>query len=35
LETCVTTAVRGKSETQRKKMFDEIVSVFKEEENGK
>lgn len=35
LETCVTTAVRGKSEAQRKKMFKEIISVFREEENGK
>jgi len=34
LDTCVTSAVRGKSETERQKMFDEIMEVFHEEESN-
>jgi DNA-binding FrmR family transcriptional regulator len=30
LETCVTKAVRGKSEKERKKVFEEIIDVFQE-----
>jgi DNA-binding FrmR family transcriptional regulator len=30
LDTCVTQAVKGKSQSQRKRVFDEIVEVFKE-----
>lgn len=30
LETCVTQAVKGKNEKERKKVFDEIVEVFNE-----
>ncbi len=30
LDTCVARAVKGKSQSQRKKVFDEIVEVFKE-----
>ena len=29
LETCVTNAVRGKSETERKRIFGELLEVFK------
>lgn len=32
LDTCVTTAIRGKSEKERQRMFDEITEVFKEEQ---
>ena len=35
LDTCVTKAIRGKSEKERKKVLEEIVEVFKEEENGR
>jgi len=35
LETCVTKAVKGKSEKERKRIFREIIEVFKEGENGK
>lgn len=35
LDTCVTTAIRNKSEKTRKKVLDEIVQVFKENENEK
>lgn len=35
LETCVTKAVKGKSEKERKKVFEEIIEVFREGENGK
>ncbi len=35
LDTCVTTAVRGKSEAERQRMFDEVLSVFREEEKDK
>lgn len=35
LKTCVTTAIRGKSERARKKVLEEIVQVFVEKENGK
>ncbi len=35
LDTCVTTAIRGKSEKDRKKVLEEIVLVFKEGESGK
>jgi DNA-binding FrmR family transcriptional regulator len=31
LNTCVTTAVRGKSEKERKRVLSEIVEIFKEE----
>ncbi len=34
LETCVTRAIKGKSETDRKKVFDELTEVFKEEERN-
>lgn len=30
LDTCVTRAVKGKNEKERKKVFQEIVEVFKE-----
>jgi DNA-binding FrmR family transcriptional regulator len=33
LDTCVTTAIRNKSERARKKVLDEIIQVFKENEN--
>jgi DNA-binding FrmR family transcriptional regulator len=32
LETCVTKAVKGKSQSERQRMFDEITEVFKEEQ---
>lgn len=32
LETCVTRAIRGKNGEQRKRVFDELVEVFKEEQ---
>lgn len=32
LETCVTTAVRGKSEKERLRVFQELMDVFHEEE---
>ncbi|MFZ5366108.1 MAG: metal-sensing transcriptional repressor [Patescibacteria group bacterium] len=32
LDTCLTRAVRGKSEKQRKKVLEEIVEIFKEGE---
>ena len=35
LGSCVTTAIKGKSEAERQRMFDEIVSVFKEGEKDK
>lgn len=35
LETCVTKAVRGKSKEERRKVFEEIVEIFREKENGK
>lgn len=31
LDTCVTRAVKGKSEKERKKVYQEIIEVFKEE----
>lgn len=31
LDTCVTTAVRGKSEKERKRVLSEIVEIFKED----
>jgi DNA-binding FrmR family transcriptional regulator len=34
LETCVTRAVRGKSEKERKKVFEELVEVFKKKGEG-
>ncbi len=34
LNTCVTKAVKGKSEKQRKRVLEEIVEIFKEGENG-
>jgi DNA-binding FrmR family transcriptional regulator len=30
LETCVTRAVKGKNEKERKKVFEEIIDVFRE-----
>jgi DNA-binding FrmR family transcriptional regulator len=30
LETCVTRAVEGKNEKERKKVFEEIIDVFRE-----
>lgn len=30
LDTCVTRAIKGKSEKEKKKVFDEIVEVFQE-----
>lgn len=33
LQTCVTSAIRGKGEKQRQKVLGEIVEVFKENEN--
>lgn len=30
LDTCVTQAVKGKNEKERKKFFDEIIEVFNE-----
>lgn len=30
LETCVTKAVKGKSEKEKKKVYQEIIEVFKE-----
>lgn len=30
LDTCVTKAVKGKSEKQRKKVYQEIVEIFQE-----
>lgn len=30
LDTCVTRAVKGKSQKEKKKVFDEIVEVFQE-----
>jgi DNA-binding FrmR family transcriptional regulator len=35
LDSCVTTAIRGKDEKQRTKVLEEIVQVFNEQENGK
>lgn len=35
LDTCVTTAVRGESKAQRKKVLSEIVDIFKEHEDGR
>jgi DNA-binding FrmR family transcriptional regulator len=35
LDTCVTTAVRGKDEKQRVKVLNELIQVFGEKENGK
>jgi len=35
LDTCVTSAIKGKSEKERKKVLQEIVEIFKEEENGR
>ncbi len=35
LNTCVTSAIKGKSEKARKKVLEEIVEIFKEEENGR
>lgn len=29
LETCVTTAIKGKNERERKKVLDELLEVFK------
>jgi CsoR family transcriptional regulator, copper-sensing transcriptional repressor len=31
LDTCVTTAIRGKSEAERKRVLSEIVEIFKED----
>ena len=31
LDTCVTRAVKGKSEKERKRVYEEIIEVFKEE----
>lgn len=31
LETCVTQAVKGKSEKEKKRVYQEIVEIFKEE----
>ena len=30
LDTCVTTAIRGKNENERKKILDELMEIFKE-----
>jgi len=35
LDTCVTTAIRGKSEEKRRKVLSEIVEVFKEGQDGR
>lgn len=32
LDTCVTTAIKGKSEKERKRVLDELVEIFKEED---
>lgn len=32
LDTCVTRAIKGKGEKERKKVLEEIVEIFKEEE---
>lgn len=32
LETCVTQAVKGKSEKEKKRVYGEIVEIFKEEQ---
>jgi len=32
LNTCVTTAIRGKSESKRKQVLEEIVQVFEEKQ---
>lgn len=34
LDTCVTSAIKGKSEKERKRVLKEIVEVFKEGKNG-
>lgn len=34
LDSCVTSAIRGKDEKQRAKVLNEIVQVFNEQENG-
>ena len=35
LETCVTKAVKGKSEKEKRRVYQEIVEIFREKENGK
>lgn len=35
LETCVTTAIRGRDKKAREKVLSEVIQVFKEHENGK
>lgn len=35
LDSCVTSAIRGKDEKERTKVLNEIVQVFNEQENGK
>lgn len=32
LDTCVTSAIKGKSELERKRVFDELTEIFKEED---
>lgn len=32
LDTCVTTAIKGKSETERKRVLDELVEIFNKED---
>lgn len=32
LETCVTTAIKGKGEKERKRVLNELVEIFKEED---
>lgn len=32
LDTCVTSAIKGKSESERKRVFDELTEIFKEED---
>lgn len=35
LNTCVTSAIKGKSQEKRRKVLKEIIEIFKEKENGK
>jgi len=35
LETCVTTAIKGKNEKERKRVLAELMEIFREEEDGR
>ena len=35
LNTCVTTAIKGKNEEERKRVLAELMEIFREEEDGR